>query len=254
MEVVNRKEAFGGRPQPLQTGGTAMRPVQQLGLMFACAVMMATLLALPAAASSPDVVDPKTHRVQYQKLAAEWWQWVLSTPAEEDGPFDPGRVDCDQNQPSPKRVLFLVGPFNQSGSVKRTCQDPVTRGTKIFFPVINTECSNIEEPPFFGATPGQRRECVNEPHFNPSEPSATVDGRPIPNLDKHNIVSKDFAFIAVPNNPGIDVAEPTRGRSTTRGTWVLLRPLTKGPHTITFAGSYPVFDFSISVTYHLTVR
>jgi hypothetical protein len=220
------------------------------------AAMLVTILATPAVATAgrhrdPRAVDPKTHQARYQTLAAEWWQWALSTPAETGGPFDAGRVSCAVNQPR-RNVLFLAAPFNVSGSVVRTCTDPVGRGTRIFFPVINTECSNVEDPPFYGATAKDRRACVKNDIFDPANLRVTVDGHSFPvSKAKFDIVSRDFAFTAVPGNP---VGLTGSGQSTTRGVWLLLQPLQKGEHTIEFTGSYPALDFSVSVTYHLTVR
>ena len=214
--------------------------------------LLATVVVLPAVASvsRPKVVDPVTHQARYRTLAAEWWQWALSTPSEAGGPFDAGRIQCAVNQPR-RNVLFLAAPFNTSGTVDRTCAGSVGRGTQIFFPVINTECSNVEEPPFFGATARERRACVNEEIFDAAGVSATVDGRAIPvSQAKFDIVSRDFAFTAVSGNP---VGLAGSGQSTTRGVWLLLEPLPKGNHTITFTGSYPALDFSLSATYHLTV-
>ena len=225
-------------------------------LVAVIAAVLVTVLATPgiAAASShkdPRAVDPRAQQARYQTLAAEWWQWALSTRAETGGPFDSGGIRCAVNQPR-RNVLFLAAPFNVSGSVVRTCTDPVGRGTRIFFPVINTECSNVENPPFFGATAEDRSDCVKQDIFDPANLRVTVDGHPFPVSEgKFDIVSKDFAFTAVPGNP---VGLTGSGRSTTRGVWLLLKPLQKGDHTINFTGSYPALDFSVSVTYHLTVR
>ena len=218
--------------------------------------MLATVLATPALAAAgtdqgPRAVDPIAQRARYQSLASEWWQWAFSTPVETGGPFDAGPVRCAVSQPR-SDVLFLAAPFNTSGTVDRTCTDPVRRVTQIFFPVINTECSDVEPHPFFGATAKTRRDCVNKDRFDPANLSATVDGHSFPVSEaKFDIVSNDFAFTAVPGNP---VGLTESGRSTTRGVWLLLEPLQKGHHTIQFTGSYPALNFSVSVTYRLTVN
>jgi hypothetical protein len=225
-------------------------------VLTAVCALVATILAAPAVAvagnnQNPRAVDPQTHKARYQTLSAEWWQWVFST-AINAGPFDAGRVRCAVNQPE-SSVLFLAGGVNSSGTVDRTCTDPVGQTTQIFFPVINTECSNQEGPPFYGGTPGKRKECVNDPLFNPAGLSATVDGQPFPVSEaRFNIVSNDFSFTCDPNNPGIPGC--VSGQSTSRGTWLLIEPLQKGSHTFKFAGSYPNVPFSLSVTYRLTVR
>jgi hypothetical protein len=232
-----------------------MIQIRRLVLALISAVL-ATVLATPSIAAAgnhqnPRAVNPVAHRARYQTLAAEWWQWAFSTPFETGGPFDAGPIRCALDQPRSK-VLFLAAPFNITEPVDRTCTDPVGRATQIFFPVINTECSNLEDPPFSGATPEERRECVNQVIFDPTNLSVTIDGQPFPVSEaKFNIVSKDFGFTAVPGNP---VGFTGSGQSTTRGVWLLLKPLHKGNHTIEFTGSYPALDFSVSVTYRLTVN
>lgn len=231
-----------------------MLQIQRLVMAVLSAVLAAVVATPAVAAAGTDqgarAVDPIAQQARYQTLAAEWWQWALGTPVETGGPFDAGPVRCAVNQPR-SDVLFLAAPFNTSGTVDRTCTDPVRRSTQIFFPVINTECSNVEPDPFFGATAKKRRDCVNQDRFDPADLSATVDGHSFPVSEaKFDIVSNDFAFTAVPGNP---VGLTKSGQSTTRGVWLLLEPLQNGRHTIQFTGSYPDLDFSLSVTYRLTV-
>src|SRR4051794_30024156 len=177
------------------------------------AAMLATVVATPALAvagtdQGPRAVDPIAQQARYQTLTAEWWQWAFSTPVETGGPFDAGAVRCAVNQAG-SDVLFLAAPFNASGTVDRTCTDPVRRATRgaprrgreffflarrfnagarverpspnpgrratqLFSPVINTECPNADPPPFFGARPKPRRDCVKKDPFAPADLSATV--------------------------------------------------------------------------------
>lgn len=37
------------------------------------------------------------------------------------------------------------------------------------------------------------------------------------------------------------------------GAYVMLGPLSDGAHTIHFGGSFPAFNFSLDITYHLVV-
>ena len=238
-------------------GGTVMRPVRHLALVVVCAVAMATLVTLPASADAlnPGVVGVKRQVLgkTYAEWSAAWWRWVLRTPFETGGPFDSGTVDCVDKQPS-RKVLFLTAPFNTSGSVQRTCKQPLVPGTDIFFPLLTVECSDVEEAPFHGDTPAERRACVHQSLFNMADLHAKVDGQAITHLRHYDITSGDFGFTAVPGNPGIAVAVVTRGNSTSRGIWLMLKPLPRGEHTIRFGGSFPNFPFTISAVYHLTVR
>ena len=243
-----------GRIMPDQSHPIATRRIIALLLALVCAVASAVVTVSPSAAANnrgPGFVDPRTNVTLYRSLSAHWWQWAFSTADAPGGPFRDGRVDCSVNQPL-HHVLFLAAPFNVTGTADRTCTRTVDRGTLIFVPVINTECSNREKRPFFGATPGQRRVCVKDDLFNPAGLRASVDRQSFPVTQaRFSILSRDFPFRSVAGNPAIGTAVP--GHSTSRGVWLLLEPLRIGKHTITFAGSYPNADFAISVTYHLTV-
>ena len=232
----------------------AIRRILGLLLALVCATATAVVTVPPAAAGNqgPGFVDPSTNVTLYQSLSARWWQWAFSTPDTPGGPFRANRIDCAVNQPL-HHVLFLAGPFNVIETVERTCAHAVQRGTWILVPVINTECSNREtDPRFFGATPEQRKACVQKELFNPADLSASVDGHSFPvSQSRFSVVSRDFPFRSVSGNPAI--AGVVSGHSTSRGVWLLLNPLPIGVHTITFAGSYPNAGFSLSVTYRLTV-
>jgi hypothetical protein len=234
-----------------------MHPVRsRLYLLSICVLIMALLSAAPATADSTGsskgfrVVAAK-ERVEgrsYAQWSAEWWRWVLSTPAAE-GPFtDTGTVDCDANQRFDD-VLFLAGSFTGE-PVERTCMDPVTRGTFVFFPLANVECSNLEPDPFFGKNAKERRACVKRFKFSNLE--ASINGTAVPSF---RVMSPDFRFTAVEGNPGGVPAG--NGRSTSRGVWLMLQLLKPGTYDLTFTGRItlkdPPIDFTSTARYRLTV-
>src|SRR5664279_919013 len=211
----------------------------------------------PAAAGNrgPGFVDPRTNVTLYRSLSAHWRQMGVQHARHPGWSLreGPSRLHGQpRGQPTAAPRPFLAGPFALTGTVHRTCTRTVERGTRIFLPVINTECSDREDRPFFGATPGQRRACAQNSLFDARGLSASVDRQPIPvSQAKFSIVSRDSRFTSVSGNPAIGRAVP--GHSTSRGVWLLLEALPIGEHTIRFAGSYPNADFSLSVTYCLTV-
>jgi hypothetical protein len=181
----------------------------------------------------------------YAEWSARWWQWAFSTPNTAGGPFDAGAINCGVHQPA--HVWFLSGPFNTTGAVDRSCTMPA--GTALFIPVLNVECSDQEPAPFFGATPEKRKACVEL--FRIADLSVTVDGQSLRKLDSYVVTSPDFPFNAVPDNP---TGVTSSGRSTSRGAFLMLSPLSAGEHDITFMGSFPDFPFTASATYHIVVK
>jgi hypothetical protein len=188
----------------------------------------------------------------YAQLSAKWWQWAASTPFSEDGPFGTLDTDCGENQPN-GNTWFLAGSFGPAAD--RTCAIPA--GTRLFFPVVNVECSSLEEgTDFFGGTVAERRACVEQPLFAFEPLFATLDSAPIvPDLTAYTIVSPNFPITAVDGNPaGIPAG---RGFAVSRGVWLLLEPLSPGTHELHFAGRLldPAFGgFTPEATYHLTVQ
>jgi hypothetical protein len=230
-------------------------PVKRVRWKLASALVLAVLVAVPAAvpagaATSSGVVDVKTKVLgkSYADWSAAWWQWVFGTDARASDVFANGGVDCGYNQPNPQ-VLFLAGPFNSSGTINRTCDSPITTSTYVFLPVLNIECSDLEVGTvFYGATAGERRQCAKR--FGFADMHAAIDGRAVANLDRYAVTSPDFTFTGVPGNAG--GVEGT-GSSTSYGVWLMLQPLSAGPHKITFGGYFPDFGYTLDVTYHITV-
>jgi hypothetical protein len=184
----------------------------------------------------------------YAQWSAEWWKWVLSTPASE-GPFaDRGTVDCDANQRFDD-VLFLAGTFTGK-PVNRTCKDRIGTGTFVFFPLANVECSNLEADPFFGKNAKERRACVKRFMFSNLE--ASINGTALPSFQ---VVSADFRFTAVEGNPG--GVPPANGKSRSKGAWLMLKLRKPGTYTLRFTGRItlddPPIDFTTTATYRLTV-
>ena len=245
MALALNRRVEGWRDPMETTRRRARRLAVVLMLSFA-AVVGATMSAV----ASPRSVIPPAARprgASYATWSARWWQWAFSTEATATGPFGQQAIDCGADQPH-KKVWFLAGPFNTSADIGRTCTVPV--GTMLLLPVINVECSNLELPPFFGATPAARAECVEADLFAYDDLEVAIDGKRINNIDRFDVTSPDFAFTGVPGNP---VGILGNGFATSRGIFVMLRPLPPGTYTVTFAGSFPGIGFTASGTYTITV-
>jgi len=189
--------------------------------------------------------------LNYSELSALWWQWFLQTPNGndlfgDDGSWN-GHYDCVSGQ-NRVPVLFLVGG---GGNATRTCTVP--RGTAIFFPIINAECSTVEPDPFYGGTEYNLHSCAAS-WGNATDVKSlkvSVDGAQLQNLQKTRAQSPVFTFHSVASgNLGVDAT----GSSVSDGYWVLLNPLSPGKHTIHFEGTAPDVGNYQSVTYNLTVE
>jgi len=182
----------------------------------------------------------------YAEWSAAWWQWALSLPADAHPLLD--TAGCDGGQSGP--VWFLGGSFATT-SVERDCTVPA--GKPIFFPVLNTECSTVEGPPFFGSNEAELRDCAAAIMNTAVDLFATIDGVAVSNLDRYRVQSPLYEFSAP---DGGLFGGPVTGQSVSDGVWLMLMPLSPGSHTIHFGGTQTFGDVTLTldVTYHLTVQ
>jgi hypothetical protein len=212
-------------------------------------LVLAALVSVPCVAhgqgsnGNPGVIPPnaKFKGLSYSEWVAKWQQAMLAIPAE-DNPVNTGSVFGDE-----KGIRFLAGLTGGP-------QIPVTirPGTALFFPIIVVECSDLEEPPFFGADEDQQADCANAFIDGVSDLGAEIDGKPIQNLDLYRVQSPQYVF-SVPEDNIIGVDGPAVGTSVSAGYFLLLPPLSVGVHMIHFTGTYAPFDFTIDTTYVVTV-
>lgn len=203
---------------------------------------------------NPTIAPPnaKAYGKTYAEWSAAWWQWALSLPADQN-PFFDGSIPDDEGgcaniangQEGP--VWFLTGVFNASGQAVRICDVPA--GKALFFPLINTECSTIEAPPFYGEDEEALRACVRDIIIE--DMFAEIDGVQIADLESHFAESPLFTF-SLPENDVLGLG-PGEGQSVSSGYFLMLPPLSAGEHVISFGGTYPDFEFTLEILYELTV-
>jgi len=188
------------------------------------------------------------------ELAADWWQWALSKPVE-DNPLIGGDPDysaeqCD-GQPvtdTSREVWFLAGTLDGS-EVERTCTAPA--GTQLFFPIVNyvfliTEPEENEDVARQAAN-DYIDDVLADPRF---KMRVTVDGKKV---KSNQIIRADSPlFTATVPEGGLLPAGSYDGVAD--GLWVTLPVLSEGEHTIHFEMSAPSVGFSQDNTYYLTVE
>lgn len=216
------------------------------------AILAIMLIFTPCAFAkndNPRILPPNSNAygMSYGEWSAKWWQWNLSLPVDQNPSYDEGG-DCsngDNGQLGP--TWFLTGVNIASGTAVRDCTVPA--GKALFFPIINTECSTLEAPPFYGSNEEELRDCAQG--FHVGNVYAEIDGVAVQNLDRYLIESPLFTFIVPENN--IWGLPSGTGQSVSNGYFLMLPPLSVGEHTIHFGGTYIDYDFTLDITYNLTV-
>jgi hypothetical protein len=205
-------------------------------------------------------LSSKPFGASYGTWSARWWQYVYQFPIHNPpytGPiynplFDETGSQCSLGQS--RKVWYLVGVFNESGTVSRSCTVP--SNVALFFPIINGEWDNvcpIMDPPLTDVELSQEAAAVID---TTAELHATLDGAPLSD-DRFGfrVKSPVFSYTLPPedNIPqafGCDVSGIVYP-VVADGFYLMLTPLSPGQHTINFGGTIP--GFSLDITYNLTV-
>ena len=229
--------------------------------------MVAVLVAILALASAPtamadgsrlSIVPPQASAAQtgktYGELSAAWWLTMLAIPVESSPTFDMTGTNCRLGETA--QLFFLAGQ-GTGEKVTRSCTVPATK--PLLFPIINVECSNVENAPFFGATDAERAACATQIANGVGLRTLhlLLDGVNVGNLGRFRAASPPFDFTMPRNDNILFVRGKTSGRSASDGFWVLLQPPSPGSHSIHFEGAFVSgvgVGFSQDVTYELTVH
>ena len=211
--------------------------------------------ASPAAQADRDaqVLPPNSrpYGKTYAEWSAKWWQWFMEHPVAGHPAVDSPAFDVSSGQDG--NVWFLGSPF---GTVERSVTIPT--GKALFIGPLNAEASDLEG---LGATEEEQRETAEWIADHIVSVSCSVDGKPVKNIERYRVQSPQFSFTA-PDPWIFSPAPGGEGTAVSDGYFVMLPPLSKGNHTVHFAGSFhfaagelgpdPV-DFSLDVTYHINV-
>ena len=216
-------------------------------------IVLGLMVPAPSLAQVVFPPDAVVFGKTYAEWSAVWWQWILSIPIPSNPAFDTTGQHCRVQQSRPVFFLAGAGDFQP---VTRECRVP--SDTSLFFAIINAECSDVEPPPFFGGTDAERLACAQEliDDVGVNTLSVTIDGVEVEDLSSFRVPSPPFNFRMPAQDNFLSLPGVTRGRSASDGYWLMLEPLSPGPHVIHVKGtlvSGPFAGFSQDVTFHLTV-
>lgn len=210
--------------------------------------------AFAQALGNSQVVQPNTEEfgTSYSEWSARWWQWLVSIPAAQNPNLASGAVDCMLGQSG--SVWFLAGSFG--GAYTRSCTIPA--GKDLLVTPLTTLFGELG-PGAVSDCPGGPNTCdanmlrqsAADSQDNPKLLEVRVDNAQVKSLDQYRVASPVFnAFF--PEGAIADIPTGQHGPLISDGYFVLLKPLSPGVHTIHLKG-LANNDFSVEVTYHLTV-
>ena len=212
----------------------------------AMALFLAGNVAMAARDPNQAIVKPdgQYRGDSYAELEAQWWQSMYATPVVNgQHPLLTGGAILSND------VVFLSTAPGAS-----TIDITIPSGASIFVPVVNAECSDIEDDPFHGDTEPEMRACANGHIDNTSNLSATIDSVPVNNLLAYRTQSALFEF-TLPENNVLQEPAGTTGQAVDAGVYLLIRPLSKNAtHTIRVRGTFDEFSTTIDTTFRITVQ
>ena len=177
----------------------------------------------------------------WEQWAAEWCSWLLSMPKVNHPNLDATGRLCNLNQNS-SDVWFLAGTFGNDVPVRRTCRIPKERS--ILYAIIEKEDSFAEDKDL--SRESELADRARKFIDNISSIFTKIDGELVENIEEYRVQS-DFFDLEFPNDPVYNDVVPGLTRAVCNGYWMLVKPLSKGPHEISFGGEIQLIDNDLSV-------
>lgn len=228
----------------------------------------------PQPPQPPGLVSPERQALgeSYAHWGAAWWEWFLQIPCQASHPGNCG-PSFDVTLGQTGEVWFLAGPF---GSCVREARVP--EGKWLFFPLVNSEASSLEQIPFKGCSPAEQAAAATAFSDYIRKPYLELDGTLLPDPKRYRVVTEQFHLtlpdvncIGVPPGSSSDcdrfpsLSGPGRARpdippmkctGVSDGYWAMVEPLPIGTHLIRFGGEFwsgGVCIGKVEATYFLTV-
>ena len=210
-----------------------MRVVRKTTMLaMAAAVCMVAGSPAQAVAKDSGVADASKRVAGFTagQLLGEEFRQILELPPDAN-PLLGNGDNCLSAGHKDKVLILWTTPAPAAPAV---CN--VKPGTPVFFSTIFAECSSVEDPPFFGATEEEQRQCVLA--FLQATPFdailVSIDGGPSVNIGLDR-------FLAVSGQGTVELPDPNilgvpgnRQATFVAGAYsALVRPLPPGSHTIT---------------------
>lgn len=166
--------------------------------------------------------------ISFGQWTVKWWRWLLSCPSSINPASDKSGINSSLNQNGP--VWYLAGTFGEDFVPHRECSIP--DGKCIFFPIINFELNNLENPEF--TTDEELISNVKKDEDDITNQIANVDGLEIV---AWRVESDPKIFhVDLPPENCLQI-QSKRIKIASDGYWIFLKPLSKGKHKIFFHAS-----------------
>jgi hypothetical protein len=209
-------------------------------VLIAAALLLPAVLLADENKSASLLMAPteKVGGVSQENWSREWWQWAGSFQQFDSPVADRTGRRCGLKQSG--AVWFLAGTYGTERTI-RTCTIPA--GKHLFFPLINYVVSPRYEN---SLTCEQAKATAASITDGAMSLVLELDGKQFKGLSIHRQATRECFDVAERSGGGVSP-------SAANGYYIMLRPLTRGTHTLNFGGILPD-DMSQAVTYTLHVE
>ncbi len=180
--------------------------------------------------------NAKVHGYTLKQLSTAWNKWAFSTP-EAGNPLVAGR--CEQS-PIHRRIWFF--PVSLGGDYEVDCKVPA--GAYLVVTPAGWFCDPAEAG---GSTNAALRTCVDNGFALLTYAEVVLDGRKAKHLDKYVVTSRRIEL------PGPNLLSEDPTSIMDKSIFVVIKPLSRGTHTIRLYDEFASLDFTAGITFNVTV-
>ncbi len=219
------------------------------------------LFAVPAVAGVDDQIYTNKDVVAGRTIgewSGAWWQWAWAIPDSVHPLLDSSGFYASQGQSGP--VFFIGGSF-VPGTYQRTITVP--EGKALFFPLLNSSIDNYICGTFVPKlTINEMRKLAEAGQNSPQRLILEIDGKAVGNLDRFRVTSPVYSVflgegaLCTPT-ASIFIGTTPPGeymQQVSDGYYVMVKPFSRGRHTIRLGGTSADGSFTLDVTYYITVE
>jgi hypothetical protein len=219
-------------------------------LTLFASVTLSLALASSATAAVIVPINGSTPAGQsYPDLVANWWQWVLALPDDQNPMTDPTGAHAANGQLGD---VFFLAPSLGGDFTRRVT---VPQNKYLFFPIVTTLGINAPGETY---TEADLRAQLDDFHGRTYLLFAKLDQEQILNVWEYRASSPAGGFqVAVPDGNIFDLPAGTYGPPAIGdGWWLLMEPLSVGRHVLEFRGAVgdpTESDYFQATKYYITV-
>ena len=209
-------------------------------LVILVPALLLPLWSFAAEPAGPVVLVPPAEKIAGRTQAdwsRSWWQWAAQFDDDESPVADNTGRNCHLGQQG--EVWFLAGTYGSQRTIRK-CTVPA--GKYLFFPLINYVVYPREG---YSLSCGMAMNSASRQTNEVSSLVLELDGKLYKNLEAHRQWTRQCFDLDELSGGGLEPAAAN-------GYYIMLRPLSRGTHTLNFGGILP--DMSQAVTYTLRVE